>query len=342
MTGSCLVSSLALASAPTATALTALATAAVSLPRGGSTVPASSPVLHSTTATGSDDGGKNSAKKTIAIPVVNFEYYNQLWYSLPEICRFFVSGNLGNLCFFAIERGVFSCLGKIPSPPPFLVEQQDSISFFVGYLLQIVTQHLLHAWLVYGLHSINTREKYLKTLGGQASAYGTALIGSTLLNIYLRKHMPKNVAFVTTLYLFAIINYFVIGWITRQSIKEEAHEPTKTQPLEPSSIPTTTHEQTNTQTDNTNLQQAPQEEISSVDGATMEDEQIRDIPRGGATFQPTSRPRLLNSFHGNSPGWWTERRLFAMVMAHPTCECPELHSQQVVYNVPNDENKKSR
>jgi hypothetical protein len=145
-------------------------------------------------------------------------YHNQLWYSLPELFRFFVSGNLGNICFFLIERGLYTVIEAIPSPPTFLIEHHDSASFIVGYILQIVTQHLLHAWLVYGLNTINSRDKYLRTLGGQASAYVIALIGSTVLNVFLRRRgMSKNTAFVTTLYLFACINYFVIGWITRRS-----------------------------------------------------------------------------------------------------------------------------
>jgi hypothetical protein len=153
----------------------------------------------------------------------DLEYRNQLWYSLPELFRFFVSGNLGNMCFFLIERGLYTFIERIPSPPTFLMEHHDSASFIVGYILQIVTQHLLHAWLVYGLNTINSRDKYLRTLGGQASAYFTALIGSTVLNIFLRKRgMSKNTAFVTTLYLFACINYFVIGWITRRSVGTDA------------------------------------------------------------------------------------------------------------------------
>jgi hypothetical protein len=149
----------------------------------------------------------------------DLEYDNRLWYSLPELFRFFVSGNLGNGCFFLIERGLYTVIERIPSPPTFLMEHHDSAAFLVGYILQILTQHLLHAWLVYGLKTINTRDKYLRTLGGQAGAYFIALIGSTVLNIFLRKRgMSKNTAFITTLYLFACVNYFVIGWITRRSV----------------------------------------------------------------------------------------------------------------------------
>ena len=107
---------------------------------------------------------------------------------------------------------------SIPSPPAFVSEHQETISFFVGYTLQIATQHLLHAIMVYGLHTINTREKYFKTLVGQYGAYLTAMVGSTILNTWLRNQgMGKDKAFVATMFLFSIINYFVIGWIVRQA-----------------------------------------------------------------------------------------------------------------------------
>lgn len=148
---------------------------------------------------------------------------NQWWYQAPEIVRFFVSGNLGNMCFFAIERAVYKGISNnIDQLPPFVDANKDSISFFLGYILQMGSQHLLHAWLVYGLRTINTREKYIKTLVGQSSAYFTAMIGSTVLNTFLRQRLgvPKNYALFGTLYLFAIINYFVVGWIVHRAVEK--------------------------------------------------------------------------------------------------------------------------
>jgi len=152
--------------------------------------------------------------------------FNQLWFHIPEPFRFFVSGNIGNLCFFALERTIHNCLNRMDETHPYIVDHKDSISFFLGYILQMGTQHLLHAILVYGLHTIDTREKYLTTLAGQCSAYFTAMIGSTLLNTVLRKHgFSKDMAFFTTLYVFAIINYFVVGWVVRRAVATaEEHE----------------------------------------------------------------------------------------------------------------------
>lgn len=49
-------------------------------------------------------------------------------------------------------------------------------------------------------------------------------MGSTLLNTLFVKtlKMNKNVAFITTLWTFAAINYFVIGWIIRRADEWEA------------------------------------------------------------------------------------------------------------------------
>lgn len=46
----------------------------------------------------------------------------------------------------------------------FLRKNKETVSFTVSYLAQISIQHWLYAVLVFGRDTINTREKYLKTL----------------------------------------------------------------------------------------------------------------------------------------------------------------------------------
>ena len=139
------------------------------------------------------------------------------WFQISSLVRFCVSGNLGNLCFYLIERLVYYQLCQIKSLPSWVEEYKDSVSFAIGYLLQIITQHLLHAFLVYGLDTINTREKYMKTLLGQAYVYSFALVGSTVLNLFLlRTGLEKTKAFFATMVLFAIINYFLIEWVVKR------------------------------------------------------------------------------------------------------------------------------
>jgi hypothetical protein len=147
------------------------------------------------------------------------------WFQVSEPIRFFVSGNIGNVCFFFLERLIYYQLGKMNNLPQSVVDYKESVSFFIGYLLQIVSQHLLNAVLVYGLDTIDTRAKYFKTLVGQSSAYIFALFGSTFLNLgLLQAGLEKSTAFVSTLMIFACINYFVIGWIVRAAAGVEISE----------------------------------------------------------------------------------------------------------------------
>jgi hypothetical protein len=84
--------------------------------------------------------------------------------------RFFISGNCGNVLFFYLERLTFLLLQKIDNLPVVMQEYMDSISFFIAYILQVVPQHWLHAFLVYGLNTIDTKKKYFTTLLGCYSA----------------------------------------------------------------------------------------------------------------------------------------------------------------------------
>lgn len=140
------------------------------------------------------------------------------WFLINQLIRFSVSGNLGVICFYIIERLLYHQLCQISSLPDILEEYKDSVSYFFGYLIQIVTQHLLNAALVYGLDTIDTREKYFKTLLGQFSVYGFSLFGSTILNLVLLQNgIDRNTSFFATMILFAIVNYFMIQWVVQRA-----------------------------------------------------------------------------------------------------------------------------
>jgi hypothetical protein len=158
----------------------------------------------------------------------------QWWYAeVPSVARYFVSGNLGNVCFFLCER-IISLTMLHPSVHHRLIEYiqvgpgtqlADSLAFFVAYMVHVPAQHYLHAVLVYGLDSIDTMQKYWTTLGGMYSALLSACVGSTALNALLLSKtvgMSKTLAFCTTLYVFSFFNYFVIGWIVRKSSERAA------------------------------------------------------------------------------------------------------------------------
>jgi len=84
--------------------------------------------------------------------------------------RFGTSGILGNAIFFGLDRILFPVIlnaaGKSASDnmSKWIIHNAASVSFFVAYLLDIAIQHILNAWLVFGLESINTRQLYLSSL----------------------------------------------------------------------------------------------------------------------------------------------------------------------------------
>lgn len=173
------------------------------------------------------------AFRKVAIPSPTYSEPSHLpgkiyeqWFRLSSLVRFFVSGNLGNICFFFIERSIFQYISNLDTVPEIVENYQETFSFFAGYLLQIVSQHWLHALLVYGLDTINTREKYFKTLIGQFYAYGMALFGSTFLNLFLIKSgVDKTLAFFSTMMIFACVNYYLIGFLTKRALKSAEPEP---------------------------------------------------------------------------------------------------------------------
>ena len=168
-------------------------------------------------------------KKTKENPVI--QLYRS-WMRLPQILRFCVAGNLANLGFFFLEKVIFQFLSYLIVSTSVLssnmldgIEKyQDGISFFSAYIIQIVTGHLLYAFLVYGTDTINTYEKYSKTLSGQFKVYGVGLFGATFLNSFLINStgLDKTAAFWTTTATFAVFNYFLVSWVVARAIKSSS------------------------------------------------------------------------------------------------------------------------
>lgn len=90
--------------------------------------------------------------------------------STNDAVRFFLSGNCGNVVFFYTEKLIYSLLKQIDNLPVMVHDYMDSVSFFIAYVLQVVPQHWFHAFLVYGMDSIDTPTKYFRTLLGCYSA----------------------------------------------------------------------------------------------------------------------------------------------------------------------------
>ena len=98
------------------------------------------------------------------------------FYKLPEGFRFFISGNTGNIVFYTFDRLLYSGLCRVNDLPGIIEEYKHAVTFFLAYLIQVVSQHWLNALFVYGLESISTKEKYLKTLVGCYRVYVSMLI----------------------------------------------------------------------------------------------------------------------------------------------------------------------
>lgn len=158
------------------------------------------------------------------LPEIDTSRIHDAWYAIPHPVRYFMSGNVGNVCFYYCERYMAHfLLNHIQHLPDFILTHKDSVSFFLGYLIHIPAQHYSHALLVYGLESINTAAKYKRTLAGMYATLMTAAVGSTLLNaVFLNIGVNKTAAFFLTLSMFAVVNYFVIGYIVEKSSREAA------------------------------------------------------------------------------------------------------------------------
>lgn len=147
------------------------------------------------------------------------------WYSVPQIFRFFVSGTLGNVILFFIDSSFYkNVMLKHANDFPKMVNQNaESVSFFVCYFFQIVIQHLMNSFLVFGWHTIDTRKKYMVSLVGCYATLGTSLVLSTFLNAFMLKNgVPKNIAFWGTLYGFGVMNFLVLSWLSAPKEKVES------------------------------------------------------------------------------------------------------------------------
>lgn len=71
------------------------------------------------------------------------------------------------------------------------------------------------------MDTINTYDKYIKTLSGQFKVYGVGLFGATAMNsAMIRQGFDKTVSFWGTTATFAVFNYFLITWIVKNAVQE--------------------------------------------------------------------------------------------------------------------------
>mmetsp|Transcript_19246 Transcript_19246/g.44570 ORF Transcript_19246/g.44570 Transcript_19246/m.44570 type:complete len:308 (+) Transcript_19246:42-965(+) len=203
-------------------------TAVKSKERNPTTTTATTPTTSSTISTSTISKTKAAAANAANAAQDLLLRLYRAWLLLPQIFRFFVAGNLGNLGFFYLEKIIFRCLSHLliayTEVCSFVLDtiarHQDGLAFFSAYVVQIVTTHLLYALLVYGLETIDTYEKYSKTLRGQFQVYGFGLFGATALNSALiGRGMHKTKAFWATTAAFAAINYVLVSRVVKNVVE---------------------------------------------------------------------------------------------------------------------------
>ena len=141
------------------------------------------------------------------------------WYRIPQPFRYFVSGNMGNLCLYILDKALRLWMESMTYP----LKNIDSMAYFIAYILHVAVQHAFHAFLVYGYESISTRQKYWSTLWGTFQAYAGSAIGSTFLNSYLVKQgWNRDIVFITTISFFSSLNYFWISYVVKRAEEKAA------------------------------------------------------------------------------------------------------------------------
>lgn len=188
----------------------------------------------------------SSSVLSLAARPVTF-IYPKLWFNkVPEPVRFVTSAGLGNIIFFYIDIIMYDlviyplsirdfskdidnigwkALHSLLPHQKMIQKNKESISFFISYLIQIIAQHFLNAFFVYGLDSISTKEKYLSSLTVTYSSYFISLVGSTICNLALsRRGMSKNVAFWGTIFGFGLLNFFLLKILIGRQQKKYEHD----------------------------------------------------------------------------------------------------------------------
>lgn len=145
---------------------------------------------------------------------------NAIWFNqIPEAGRFLTATSVGNIIFYAIDQMIYKLILIRYSKdfPKFIQRNKESTSFFVSYFLQIIFQHYLNALFVYGLDTVDSKQKYLTSLLLTYSTYSTSLIGTTIVNtLLLKQGVSKSIAMWGTVFGFGIVNYFLLRHLMKK------------------------------------------------------------------------------------------------------------------------------
>ena len=131
----------------------------------------------------------------------------------PEPIRFMTSGLIGSLIFCILNEAIVR-FNPIES-------QKITVAWFLSYVISIWIQHALHATLVYGWVF-----SYWKGLLATYTGYSLALFASVPINVVLVNYFRATVseAWIGTLVLTGMANYFLLGKLLRAEEKDNLNE----------------------------------------------------------------------------------------------------------------------
>ena len=131
---------------------------------------------------------------------------------VPEPIRFTTSSFIGSVAFWALNELTVAMLpAACPSP--------ITVAWFLSYLVSIWLQHWLIATLVYGWTTA-----YWPGLVATYTGYSGALVVSVPINAGLVQYLDftASMAWVGTLCITGIANYFLLGWLLGGSKEKDS------------------------------------------------------------------------------------------------------------------------
>eukprot|EP00929_Paragymnodinium_shiwhaense_P013946 TRINITY_DN121798_c0_g1_i1.p1 TRINITY_DN121798_c0_g1~~TRINITY_DN121798_c0_g1_i1.p1 ORF type:complete len:173 (-),score=17.45 TRINITY_DN121798_c0_g1_i1:323-841(-) len=129
---------------------------------------------------------------------------------VPEPVRFMTSSGIGSAAFYVLNE-----LMVAYNPYKW---QKITVAWFGSYVISIWLQHFLHATLVYGWNA-----SYWRGLFSTYMGYSAALVVSVPINAGLVNYLGLNAgqAWLGTLLLTGIANYFLLGFLLKADTKDE-------------------------------------------------------------------------------------------------------------------------
>mmetsp|Transcript_33457 Transcript_33457/g.42123 ORF Transcript_33457/g.42123 Transcript_33457/m.42123 type:complete len:144 (-) Transcript_33457:196-627(-) len=131
--------------------------------------------------------------------------------SIPQSIGFAISGGLGNVIFFYLDKLVYQS-----NPYDW---QKVSVSWAISYLISVWFQHLLHQALVFGMSS-----NYWSSLFVTYATYSLSIVISPFLSSFFSyMGISHSMCWFLTVGSTGVLNYFLVS----KAMDTEKDESTK-------------------------------------------------------------------------------------------------------------------